>query len=160
MRKDVLMALLSGFLACCGAIGGTCFSFHLQELHFFEDVTIQQQQKIIDKRISILQQCEKVHAYMPRVAQIMTNVVASNTAKWDVTNQPTISDNGSPSDAQRQEYFLLRADYVACVEDAFLFFGPHTRRIANVLSVVRIWYADPDQLLSMFDAMHDELLLL
>jgi len=170
MRKDILVAIVTGILAFVGAVGGTYFSSRLEEGRFERQFTVQQYARVLDKRVALIDQCARARAQLLRAKTIMSyaDVEAMRLAalkkasgrELELLDKMDTGVHGSHSHALQQEFSAIRTEYFSCVQTGGLLFWPRTKQAALALNTVKpTWYESPDsaELTAFITSMIDEL---
>jgi hypothetical protein len=165
MHRDYILAIASGFFALAGVGIGTVLSAYYGERQMERQFNLAQREKIMTKRVDLLEQCTRSRADLVRAKMIMglvdlekvralATVGANEKQREELNNVRT----GVDTIEMQKEFSAIRANYLACVQMASIFFGPKTSEAAQKMNLLRSWYADPDSpvLSALIKAMLDE----
>lgn len=164
MHRDHVIALTSGALALVGVVLGTVLSAYFTQRQFDQQLKVSSREKLITKRIEIIEQCVRARSGITRAKMIMDFVELDGKAiEFSMqTRNPEIlgSSRKTTYDSYeyQKEFAELRTNYVTCIQMAAVFFGPKTKSAALNMNKIEKWYADVNsrELVAFTEAMLSE----
>lgn len=164
MHRDHIIAITSGMLALAGVVLGTVLSAYFTQRQFDQQLKSASREKLISKRIEVVEQCVRARADITRAKMIMDLVeldsVTINAAlqSKDPRLSPTDRKTTYDSYEHQREFAELRTNYATCIQMATVFFGPKTKAAALEMNKVERWYENVNskELVAFTDAMLSE----
>jgi hypothetical protein len=165
-KRDYIVAIASGLFALAGVVVGTLLSVYYGEKQFDRQFILAQRDKIMTKRVDLIEQCSRVRADLDRAKVIMRlvdveelRVLAMAKAKKKEKEDLEKIHTGVYSVEMQKEFSTIHANYLSCLQMAVIFFGPKTKDAISKMNSVKVWYADPDspEMKEFWNAMLDEI---
>jgi hypothetical protein len=163
MTKELTVAIVGGALAFLGAITGTYVSSYLEEERSDRQFMQQLRARILDKRISVVEQCTHARSQFGRAKTLMgyKEIEEARLAALAKTSAPLEKVAPSVYSIEMQrEFAAIQSEHFACVQMATLLFGPKTAKAAlDINTDTSSWLPDPnnEKLSTLYQTMISEL---
>lgn len=164
MHRDYILAAASGVFALVGVAAGSLLSAHYAERQFNQQIRVAQREKLMVKRLEVMEQCIRARANLGRAKMIMELIkvdelaILLNANNKEPSREATQRKTTYDSYEHQREFNEIRTNFATCVQMAAVFFGPKTKEAALNLNKVKVWYEDMNstELASFTDAMLSE----